>query len=115
VSRWTNSSRLVGGVEVLDGYTRVRGIASARWLWLAIDPVSKVIPSLHIGGRTKGDAFALVHDVQQRLEPGCIPAFTSEGLRRLIQRAFIERVNLTFRQGVSALSRRTRAMPRRTR
>jgi hypothetical protein len=70
---------------------------------------------LHIGGRTKGDAFALVHDVQQRLEPGCIPAFTSEGLRRLIQRAFIERVNLTFRQGVSALSRRTRAMPRRTR
>jgi transposase-like protein/IS1 family transposase len=164
------------GVEVPDVYTRVRSIASARWLWLAIDPVSKVIPSLHIGGRTRDDAFALVHDVQQRLEPGCVPAFTSDGLRsylyaltahfgrwwrpararkdhwqpsdelhhgmlikrkhrkrktitqtrmahgkrcdlfdklqavglrRLIQTAFIERVNLTFRQGVSALSRRT--------
>ena len=31
------------------------------------------------------------------------------GLRALIQTAFIERVNLTFRQGVAALSRRTRA------
>ncbi len=30
----------------------VRGFAFARWLWLAIDPVSKVIPSLHLGGRT---------------------------------------------------------------
>jgi hypothetical protein len=29
------------------------------------------------------------------------------GLRRLIQTAFIERVNLTFRQGVAALSRKT--------
>ena len=157
-------------------YTRVRGVASARWLWLAIDPVSKVIPSLHIGGRTKHDAFALAHDIQLRLDPDRIPAFTTDGLRtyfyaitahfgnwvrpsrarkdhwrvsddlqhgmlikrkhknrktftttrmaygkrsdlfdklqqvglrRLIQTAFIERVNLTFRQGVSCLSRRT--------
>jgi hypothetical protein len=44
-------------MEVLDGYTRVRSIASARWLWLAIDPVSKAILSLHIGGRTKDDAL----------------------------------------------------------
>lgn len=29
------------------------------------------------------------------------------GLRQLIQTAFIERLNLTFRQGVAALSRRT--------
>ena len=157
-------------------YTRVRGMASARWLWLAIDPLSKAIPSLHIGGRTKEDAFALVHDIKNRLEPGQVPAFMTDGLRtyfyaitahfgawvrpararkehwhvndelqhgmlvkrkhknrktmtttrmaygkrsdlfdklqkiglrRLIQTAFIERVNLTFRQSVSSLSRRT--------
>jgi len=52
---------LVFAVLQLDElYTRVRGIASARWLWLAIDPVSKVIPSLHIGGRTKHDALARI-------------------------------------------------------
>jgi transposase-like protein/IS1 family transposase len=168
---------LVFAVLQLDElYTRVRGIASARWLWLAIDPVSKAIPSLHIGGRTKQDAFALTHDVHQRLLLGHVPAFTTDGLRtyfyaitahfgnwfrpprarkdhwqvsddlqhgmlikrkqknrktftttrmaygkrsdlfdrlqqlglrRLIQTAFIERVNLTFRQCVSCLSRRT--------
>jgi hypothetical protein len=73
---------LVLAVLQLDQlYTRVRGIASAHCLWLAIDPVSKVIPSLHIGGRTRDDAFALAHDIQQRLLPGHVPAFTSDGLR----------------------------------
>lgn len=44
-------------------YTRIRTTASAAWLWLAFDPLSNAIPSLHIDGRTKDDAFALVHDV----------------------------------------------------
>ncbi len=163
-------------VQMDELYTRVRTTASACWLWLAIDPVSKAIPALHLGGRTKVDAFALVHDLKLRLAPDCIPAFTTDGLRSyfyaltthfghwfrpprahsdhwqpsddlhygqlvkrkdrrrvtfthtrmlwgqrralfarlrqvglrpLIQTAFVERVNLTFRQSVSALSRRT--------
>ncbi len=163
-------------VQMDELYTRIRTTASAAWLWLAFDPVSKAIPSLHIGGRTKDDAFALVHDFQLRLSPDCIPAATTDGLRSyfyaltahfgswfrppkartdhwqpsadlhygqfvkrknkrhvtfthtrmlwgkrhalfarlreagllpLIQTAFVERVNLTFRQSVAALSRRT--------
>ena len=177
--RWHNQllRNLIFVVLQLDElHTRVRGIASARWLWLAIDPVSKAIPSLHIGGRTKHDAFALAHDIKIRLRSGYIPAVLTDGLRtyfyaitahvgswfrssrarkdhwcvsdelqhgmlikrkhnnrktttqtrmaygkrsnlfdklqqvglrRLIQTAFIERVNLTFRQCVSCLSRRT--------
>ena len=62
-------------------YTRVRQTASACWLWLAFDPVSKAIPALHLGGRTKDDAFALVHDLKLRLAPDCVPAFTTDGLR----------------------------------
>ena len=30
-------------------HTRVRSVAKARWLWLVIDPVSKLIPALHLG------------------------------------------------------------------
>ena len=41
----------------------------AHWLWLAIDPVSKALPSLHLGGRTSADAYAVVHDVKERLDP----------------------------------------------
>jgi hypothetical protein len=74
---------LVEGVDesVLVHYTGHSDATIARWLWLAIDPVSKVIPSLHLGGRTSGDAYALVHDLEERLEDGCVPAFTTDGLR----------------------------------
>ena len=163
-------------VQMDELYTRIRATASAAWLWLAFDPVSKAIPSLQLGGRTKDDAIALVHDFKSRLLPECIPAVTTDGLRSyfyaltahfgrwfrppkarsdhwqtsdelhygqlvkrkgkrhatlthtrmvwgkrqqlyarlrevglrpLIQTAFVERVNLTFRQSVAALSRRT--------
>jgi hypothetical protein len=60
-------------------------------------PDFSLLIDLHVGGRTKPDAFAVVHDLKLRLAPGIIPAF-------------IERVNLTFRQCVSSLSRRIWAL-----
>jgi len=161
---------------------RMRGLTRFRWLWLAIDPVSKAIPALHLGGRRAEDAQALVHEVKDRLAPECVPAFTSDGLRayfyaltahfghwhtppdgrrtqwqvdeRLvygqlvkrrqkrqvvfttmrmlwgerhtltailtahgfsacIQTAFIERLNLTLRQSIALLTRKTWSLPRR--
>jgi transposase-like protein len=68
-------------VQMDELYTRVRATASACWLWLAIDPASKAILALHLGGRTKADAFALVHDLKWRLAPDYVPAFTTDGLR----------------------------------
>jgi IS1 family transposase len=62
-------------------YTRVRSIATARWLWLAIDPISKLIPALHLGGRTNQDAYSFLHHLTLSLEPGWIPLFLSDGLR----------------------------------
>jgi IS1 family transposase len=32
-------------------YAKVKDEEKARWLWLAIDPVSKALPALHLGGR----------------------------------------------------------------
>ena len=163
-------------VQMDELYAKVRGTDATRWLWLAIDPVSKVLPTLHLGGRRAADAYALVHDLKWRLCATCIPAFTTDGLRtyfhavtahfgrwfrpprahkdhwqvddellhgqlikrrhnrkvkctitrvlwgkrsalydvleqqgfnRLVQTALIERVNLTIRQSVSLLTRRT--------
>ena len=62
-------------------YARVRTNEKARWLWLAIDPVSKALPALHLGGRTSADAYAVVHDFKERLRSECVPAATSDGLR----------------------------------
>jgi transposase-like protein len=155
----------VAVVQLDEIYTRIRGVGK-RWLWLAIDPLSKGILAVHLGHRRAVDAQAVVHEVKHRLRPGALlPAFLTDGLRayfdaltahfghwmpgvrkahwelvkrrerkhvvqtlrrtvigqpralvqRLvecglsgrIQTAFIERVNLTLRRGVSLLARRT--------
>lgn len=66
-------------VQLDELYAKVR--TGVQWLWLAIDPVTKIIPSLHLGGRKQEDAYALLHDLHLRLDENCVPAFTSDGLR----------------------------------
>ncbi|MDQ5854527.1 MAG: hypothetical protein M3380_21145 [Chloroflexota bacterium] len=156
--------------------THLRQRAQILWLWVALEPVTKLIPVWHLGARTQRAAHRVVHDLHQRLAPDCLPVFTSDGLnlyvyaltthfghwvraggrrarqwhvrpglisgqvkktyrRRKVVRvtrvmrsrtreqlratlcklglsgrlttAFVERVNLTLRQGVAALARRT--------
>src|SRR5579864_3178163 len=61
---------------------RVRGMEKRCWLSLAIDPVSKALPALHLSAHKKAeDVYALVHDLKQRLTEPCVPAFTTDGLR----------------------------------
>jgi transposase-like protein len=50
-------------------------------LWLAIDPISKLIPALHLGGRTNQDAYAFLHRLVLSLKPKWVPLFLSDGLR----------------------------------
>src|SRR5262249_9056458 len=48
---------------------------SPAWVWAAIDPVSKLLLALDVGGRTLAMAQRLVHHVRQVLAPGCLPLF----------------------------------------
>jgi len=67
-------------VQLDELYCRVR-TRGKLWLWLAIDPVTKILPSLHLGKRKNVDAMALLHDLKLRLHPDSIPAFTTDSLR----------------------------------
>jgi hypothetical protein len=58
--------------------TRLRSYTQV--LWLAIDPLTKSIPVLHLGPRTQNTAHMVIHSLRQILTPGCIPLFTSDGL-----------------------------------
>jgi IS1 family transposase len=60
--------------------TRLRSARQILWLWLAIDPLTKILPLLQLGPRTQHMAHALIHSLRQSLAPGCIPLFTSDGL-----------------------------------
>ncbi len=60
--------------------TRLRRATRILWLWLAIDPLTKIIPVLQLGPRTQNMAHTVIHSLRRSLAPGCIPLFTSDGL-----------------------------------
>src|SRR6266704_2805133 len=60
--------------------TRLRCAKQVLWLWLAIDPCTKLLPVLHLGPRTQNAAYTVIHSLRQILAPGCLPLFTSDGL-----------------------------------
>ncbi len=83
--------------------TRLRCRAHVLWLWVAIDPITKLIPVLHLGARTQDSAHALIHDLRQRLAPGCLPIFTSDGLN-----LYFYALTAHFGQWVVGVGRRKR-------
>ena len=62
-------------------YAPAAGNKRKSWLWVAIEPVSKLIPAVYVGARQTEDGQRFVHRLKQHLAPGCVPAVTSDGLR----------------------------------
>ncbi len=60
--------------------TRLRNSKQVLWLWLAIDPCTKILPVLHLDLRTQNMAHMLIHSLRELLAPGGLPLFTSDGL-----------------------------------
>ena len=83
--------------------TRLRCRAHVLWLWVAIDPISKLVPVLHLGSRTQDSAHRLVHELRERLALGCLPVFTSDGLN-----LYFYALTAHFGQWVAGVSRGTR-------
>ena len=48
---------------------------------MACDAKTKIIPVLQVGGRTQEMAYAVVHEMKSRLKTGCVPVFSSDGLK----------------------------------
>jgi hypothetical protein len=67
-------------VQLDEIRTRLRSRDQVLWLWLTLDPVSKLIPVLHLGPRTQLAAHTVVHALRKRLAPDCLPVFTSDAL-----------------------------------
>jgi hypothetical protein len=54
---------------------------SPCWVWVALDPVSKLLLTMEVGDRTLAMAQRLVHQVVQVLAPGCLPLFLTDGFK----------------------------------
>jgi IS1 family transposase/transposase-like protein len=71
---------LLPHVQLDEIRTQLRRRTDVRWLWLAVDPCTKIVPVLHLGPRTQQSAHAVVHALVAVLAPGCVPVVTSDGL-----------------------------------
>ncbi len=92
-------------VQLDELRTRLRSCTQMLWLWLAIDPCTKILPVLHLGPRTQHMAHLLIHSLRQKLAPGCLPLFTSDGLN-----LYFYALTVHFGQWLP-LSRRGRNVP----
>jgi IS1 family transposase len=51
------------------------------WGWVVSDATTKIVPVIQVGGRTQKMAFHIVHELKGRLRPGCVPVFSTDGLK----------------------------------
>jgi hypothetical protein len=52
---------------------------SPRWVWVAMDPESKLLLAIDVGNRTLAMAQRVVHQVAQVLAPDCAPLCLTDG------------------------------------
>ena len=55
-----------------------------QWVWVAMDPESKVLLAVDVGDRTLAMAQRFVHHVAQVLAPDCAPLFLTDGFREYL-------------------------------
>jgi IS1 family transposase len=58
--------------------------APPHWVWVAIDPVTKLLVAINVGERTLAMTQRFVHHVSQVLAPDCAPLFLTDGFREYL-------------------------------
>jgi hypothetical protein len=67
--------------EVSEAEAIERLERSPQWVWVAMDPESKLLLAIDVGDRTLAMAQRVVHQVAQVLAPDCAPLFLTDGFR----------------------------------
>jgi IS1 family transposase len=67
--------------EVSEAEAMKRLPRSPHWVWVTMDPVSKLLLTIDVGERTLAMALRVVHHVAQVLAPDCAPLFLTDGFR----------------------------------
>jgi hypothetical protein len=57
---------------------------SPHWVWVVMDPESKLLLTMDVGECMLAMAQGVVHQVMQVLAPGCIPLFLTDGFKEYV-------------------------------
>jgi hypothetical protein len=68
-----------GAVSTADAIARLE--RTPQWVWVAMDPESKLLLAIDVGDRTLAMAQRVVRPVAQLLAPDCAPLFLTDGFR----------------------------------
>jgi IS1 family transposase len=71
-----------GEVSAAEAIERLE--RSPQWVWVAMDPESKLVLAIDVGERTLALAQRVVHQVVQVLAPDCAPLFLTDGFREYL-------------------------------
>ena len=71
-----------GAVSEADAIARLERMS--QWVWVAMDPESKLLLVIEVGNRTLALAQRVVHHVAQVLAPDCAPLFLTDGFRAYV-------------------------------
>ena len=70
--------------EVSEAEAIVRLERMAQWVWVAMDPESKLLLAIDVGNHTLAMAQRVVHQVAQVLAPDCAPLFLTDGFQEYL-------------------------------
>lgn len=70
--------------DITEAEAIKRPSRSPHWVWVAMDPVSKLVLTVDVGERTLAMAQRLVHQLTQVLAPDCAPLFLTDGFREYL-------------------------------
>ena len=68
-------------VQLDELWANVKLSSQDMWVWAASDAITKIIPVMQVGGRTQELAYRVVHEIKRRLRAGCVPVFSTDGLK----------------------------------
>jgi IS1 family transposase len=71
-----------GEVSAAEAIARLE--RTPQWVWVAMDPESKLLLAVDVGDRTLAMAQRFVHHVAQVLAPDCAPLFLTDGFREYL-------------------------------
>jgi IS1 family transposase len=68
-------------IQLDELWAKVKEKEQAVWVWTVCEAKTKIIPVIQLGARTQDMAYSVVHELKTRLKGGCVPVFSSDGLK----------------------------------
>lgn len=71
----------LGHIQLDELWANVKQSQRDVWVWTVCDARTKIIPVIQLGARTQDRACSVVHELKSKLRAGCVPIFSSDGLK----------------------------------